>query len=86
VLNVPIRKIRLDRTARGFHLVLIWAQDFSPLEIVAIQAILGSDPMREALNFMRARALEASGNKSEFWNILYSRKHDVSSIRGEVSL
>lgn len=69
----PVR-IRLDRTVRGYHLVIHWDRAWTPFETVALQAILGSDPMREALNFARALARPDPG---EFWNILYSRKHDV---------
>lgn len=65
---------RLDRTARGFHLVIRWDRPWDPFQTVAIQAILGSDPMREALNFARAAARPGLGNHGQFWNILYGRK------------
>lgn len=78
LLGVRPVKIRLDRTARGFHMVIIWSTEFSHYETVAVQAILGSDPMRELLNLSRARSMAAGGGRGlaagKFWNILYSRK------------
>ena len=51
---------------------------FSPLEIVALQLLFGSDPIRECFNFHRARLVEA-GQVSRFWarrwNNLYPTKN-----------
>jgi hypothetical protein len=66
---------RLDRTARGFHMVLRWDTALTPTEIIAVQAILGSDPMREAMNLMRVRAKPGGMVERQFWNLLYSQKH-----------
>ena len=73
---------RLDRTRRGWHLIVQWQQkrngrwraaDLKPAEAVAIQAILGSDPKREALNLMRTMSdYDAAGRRR--WNILYAEK------------
>jgi len=47
------------------------------VEVVALQALLGSDPAREACNLQRARLVD-SGKISEFWrkrwNVLYSSR------------
>ena len=59
--------IRCDRTRRGWHLLVWWNRKFSPLAILAIQAILGSDPGREAFNLSRLLAgAGRSGARSRF--------------------
>lgn len=67
---------RWDRTRRGWHLVVKIAQKLTQAEIVAAQAILGSDPARERLNLCRAISIRL--HPSKFWekrvNVLYSRK------------
>jgi hypothetical protein len=65
------------RTRRGWHVAVTFLERFTDVELIAIQAILGDDPMRGALNFMRY--LESKGKKvPKFWrdrsNILYRRK------------
>ena len=77
-VGAKLRKIRLDRTARGFHLILEWGRSFSPIEIIAMQAILGSDPMRECLNLARIQGMPEHGPELRYWNILYARKHELS--------
>ena len=74
-LNLTVQLARWDRTANGWH-VLIWVkEELEPTEIVALQAILGSDPRREAFNLMRVRSLE---DVPEWWrgkwNVLFERK------------
>lgn len=63
-------------SGKGWHLVV----DTDPLpgsemEVVALQAVLGSDPLREACNVMRARNV---GRVGPFWrtrwNVLYRGK------------
>ena len=66
--------IRQDRTRRGWHLIVKWDQEFTPAELTAIQAILGSDPNREALNLSRVRAGIETAGQQRCWNILYRRK------------
>lgn len=62
---------------RGWHLTLcVRPSPRTALEVVALQAILGSDPDREACNCWRARMLrdnEISGFWRERWNVLYRR-------------
>lgn len=49
--------------------------DLQPLEIVCLQLLLGSDPKREAFNFVRAHSI---GDAPEFWrdrwNLFFSEK------------
>lgn len=68
----------LDRTRHGWHLIVKWNRRLQPAEIIAIQAILGSDYKREIHNLMRAMS---GGVRSilgaERWNLLYSSKTAV---------
>lgn len=52
-INVSPKWIRLDRTNRGWHVIIPHAANVSPLEEIAVQAILGSDRKREAMNLRR---------------------------------
>ena len=67
---------RWDRTQHGWHLIVKIKQRLTLAEIIAAQAILGSDRNRERLNLARAISLRL--HPSRFWerraNILYSRK------------
>jgi hypothetical protein len=73
--QIPISSICYSTTQRGHHVIIRLAEKLKPIELVALQAILGSDSMREALNFMRARGIDSA---SEYWktrwNILYDFK------------
>lgn len=44
---------RWDSKDGGLHVIVELFGDISPLEAIAIQAMLGSDPMREFLNLIR---------------------------------
>lgn len=57
----------------GWHVVVsVLPTPASPLEVVALQAILGSDPLREACNLNRAQRYEtASPFWRARWNVLY---------------
>jgi hypothetical protein len=74
MLDARIEWLRLDKTNRGWHLIVRWRRKWQPAQIVALQAILGSDPAREALNLMRTLAKPAGRDEARFWNILYERK------------
>lgn len=68
----PIEAIRYDKTRRGWHVVVGVRRTIDPARIVAAQAILGSDPNREAFNLMRVGQLKS---QPKFWrerfNVLY---------------
>ena len=66
--------IRHDRTRRGWHTVVRWSRKFEPAQLVAMQAILGSDRNREALNLSRVLSGIDTPGQELCWNILYSRK------------
>lgn len=74
VLGVSVAWIRLDKSHSGrWHLIVRWRARFSKLELIAMQAILGSDPKREMFNLYRVR----SGVRSRRWNFLFESKLDV---------
>ncbi len=74
------RPVRLERrispSERGQHLVITIAPaPRSNYAVVALQAILGSDPYREACNVQRVRGLpQASKFWRARWNVLYRHK------------
>ncbi len=64
-----------DRTERGWHVKVALTRRCAPLVVVALQAVLGSDPRREVFNLLRARALPRV--PAEFRNrysVLFGRK------------
>jgi hypothetical protein len=69
--SISPRWVRYDRTRRGWHVVIKLSRSLTPVETVALQAVLGSDSRRESLNLMRV--LHGGGGDKR-WNILYSRK------------
>ncbi|MEE8177717.1 MAG: hypothetical protein V3T65_06960 [Acidobacteriota bacterium] len=64
---------RRSPSGHGWHKVVkVNPNPESPMEIVALQAILGSDPYREASNVQRARNLaDVPKWWRERWNVLY---------------
>jgi hypothetical protein len=70
----PIVAVRVDRTKRGWHVVVGVEKRLNAVSIVAAQAILGSDPKREMFNLTRARRLRfVAPQWRKQWNVLYSR-------------
>lgn len=64
-------------SGKGWHIeIAITPGCASPIEVVALQAICGSDRYREACNVLRVRTLERLGPKlrrywGRRWNVLY---------------
>jgi hypothetical protein len=55
--------------------ILSCQREFNAWEIVTMQLLLGSDPKREAFNFMRAHNLgDAPAFWHDRWNVLYAEK------------
>ena len=69
LMGIEPEYIRTDRTRRGWH-VIIPAPNLSPCELIAAQAILGSDPRRESLNLFRFR-------KGAYLNLLFEPKEKM---------
>lgn len=72
--SLRVQYFRYDRTSRGWHVWIECRNRRTPTEIVAMQAALGSDPIRESINLLRVRRLP---NESKFWrsrwNVLYAQ-------------
>lgn len=66
--------VRYSRSKRGWHVVVLLKEKLTRMERVAMENILGDDPMRGALNFTRARANISSRFWRQRWNILYDFK------------
>jgi hypothetical protein len=70
ILGLTVLKVNVRETAKGFHVVLTFGL---PLEsergVVAVQAILGSDSLREAINYRRV-------GRGDDWNVLFLVKDD----------
>lgn len=62
-----------SRSGKGWHLILkVTPRPRHPMEVVALQAILGSDVMREACNLRRAKMLPTMPRWARrMWNVLY---------------
>lgn len=71
--GVRVLGLAYARTRRGWHVMVPLARRLPPAQIVAAQAILGSDPMRELFNLARVRRLRSvpSWSESNKWNVLY---------------
>jgi len=74
-LKVRPGVVQVRRTRRGYHVLFTVRRQLPPLAVVAVQAILGSDAVRESFNLVRALVLDQA---PAFWreraNVLYSSK------------
>lgn len=69
----------LQRTRKGWHIIIVFDRELLPPEIIALQAILGSDLKREALNMTRWLGVRSKYNKlpkfwQNRWNLLFKEK------------
>ncbi|MEO0303950.1 MAG: hypothetical protein ABIM64_01680 [candidate division WOR-3 bacterium] len=71
ILGIDVLSCFVFETCKGYHVYLKINGNFSYIEIIALQALLGSDYKREAFNLKRFR----SGLGKE-WNILFEKKFD----------
>lgn len=71
--RVAALSIGRSPSGTGWHVrVLPDPQPATPMEMVALQAVLGSDPFREACNVARVRALpRVEKFWQKRWNVLY---------------
>lgn len=77
-------RIKRHRTAKGWHVVVYQyytlMREYSPLEIVCAQSLLGSDWKREIFNFIRSYHIAdapPAWQRIGRWNTTYSRKMGV---------
>jgi hypothetical protein len=100
--TVPWKKIAAVLRRAGYRMIVFeWRQtkngwhvwltlDPAPrtaMEVIALQAMLGSDPMREACNLRRARKLwRTPAFARSWWNVLYRPRElsrfQISHLRG----
>jgi hypothetical protein len=79
-LGLSYEALRYNRSKRGWHMVALLAEQLTPVERVAAEAILGDDPMRAAMNFLRARNVaKMPPFWRQRWNILYETKIETQS-------
>lgn len=68
--------MRIDKTRRGFHVLLYVTRRIAFARVVLLQSLLGSDWKRETFNSRRAVAWR---NVPAFWrdraNVLYNRHY-----------
>ena len=71
----------INRTRRGWHAAIVLDKKLPLAELIALQAVLGSDRMREAMNLMRVISIREHGGEKalgDFWkqrhNILFDYK------------
>lgn len=71
MLKIRPRFIEYDRTKHGWHVIIEWSRRFKPIEICALQCVLGSDLDRETYNLARIFSGKARNRR---WNLLFERK------------
>lgn len=66
--------VKRSPSKRGWHMLLVLdPRPRTAMEVVAIQAVLGSDPQREAMQLARARAFpKCPAFMRDAWNVLYA--------------
>jgi hypothetical protein len=78
IIGVQPVWIESTRTRRGWHLRVYLDDRLTPAELVAFQAVCGSDRRREMLNLMRVLAIRRTPIRSRFWrarwNLLFAHK------------
>lgn len=77
--GLHVQYMRDDRTRKGWHRIIKIRERLSSAELVALQAICGSDRRREGLNLMRVLRSSKCGMSAferDRWNLLYLRKLD----------
>ena len=73
-LPLKIEWLLIERSSGGlgFHVTAKTRERLKPVEQVAVQALAGSDPVRERLNLMRAMSRQAATRND--WQFLFSNK------------
>lgn len=69
------RLLMYRRSRRGWHIVIYLTESLLPVEMVAVQAIMGSDRNRELFNLARVRCLKGMPARArQMWNVLFDHK------------
>jgi len=65
-------------SGRGWHrYIVVRPAPQTALEVVALQLLFGSDPIREAMNFVRARLVDRK-EVSAFWRARWNTLYETS--------
>jgi hypothetical protein len=67
-VGIKSKYVRLDKTERGWHVVILMNRKVPPAVTVALQAIMGSDYKRETFNIRRVISGVELGKR---WNLLF---------------
>ena len=75
ILGLDINSVKIEKSHSGnYHITFEVQNNLNDFEIVAIQAMMGSDYKRECYNLLRV----ASGKfKNKEWNILFKKKINI---------
>lgn len=65
--------IEISRSKNNYHVIIELKEKIPDLEIVLLQLLLGSDFLRERLNFERCK----NGLSMKEWNILFKNKTNI---------
>lgn len=75
VLEIKVIKERFYKSSGGNHHVRVWLDKLlSPWEVIILQAVLGSDPIRELFNLRRVNR----GQRN--WNLLFNTSENYEEI------
>lgn len=84
LLNLKVEFVFVYRTKHGMHIEGTVRGTLSDAEIVALQAIAGSDGTRETLNLHRVRCGAFEG--TDLWNVLFDeRTKEVQGRKPDVA-
>lgn len=77
ILNIRPIEQKFYRSKSGHIHVRVWLEGWllSPLETSVLQAVLGSDPVREIFNLRRIRA----GQRN--WNLLFNTSESYEELK-----
>jgi hypothetical protein len=77
LLDLRPRFILDIRSRHGWHRIIKLPRQLAPVELVALQSCLGSDPRREAFNLLRVLSLRKNSSDrfaTSRWNLMFRRK------------
>lgn len=75
-LNLKVKRVSMyESHNHHIHMRYTLHTHLTPTEVISIQLLCGSDPVREKYNLRRVRVIGTVGPYwKERWNVLYERK------------
>ncbi|RLF40497.1 MAG: hypothetical protein DRN12_05295 [Thermoplasmata archaeon] len=83
LLGLKVRYWEIYKTNNGWHHYIGVDNKLTDLEVVLVQALMGSDFKRECFNYLRVKSGKFSYDD---WNVLFKRKYEVDLVNGDVKL